>query len=64
MEKTKLQNKKVVKETLIEEKLIGNKLYLFEFSDNIPYEQLKNKKEYITGELATIFLKQNYGILC
>lgn len=64
--KTELE-KNVVDYNLIkelDEKLINNKMYKFQFNEKVPINELKNKTEEITGEMAKQFILSNYGVLC
>lgn len=44
--------------------LKNNEFYWFLFSINCPEKSLHNVRHLLTGEMATLFLKQNYGVLC
>lgn len=40
------------------------KEYDFKFNDKINDKELKNTQQKITGELAEIFIKRGYGVVC
>lgn len=63
-----MEEKKIIKpkkeKVLKENVLIDTEFYWFLFNENCPEKDLHNVRHLISGELAKIFLKQNYGVLC
>jgi hypothetical protein len=56
--------RKKKEEIKIELNLNHKKEYDFKFNDKINDKELKNTQQKITGELAEIFIKKGYGIVC
>ncbi len=44
--------------------LKNKEFYWFLFNEKCPEKELINVRHLISGELAIIFIKQGYGILC
>ncbi|CAB4151195.1 hypothetical protein UFOVP597_5 [uncultured Caudovirales phage] len=63
-----MEEKKIIrpkKEKVLKENvLIDTEFYWFTFNEKCPEKDLHNVRHLISGELAKIFLKQNYGVLC
>lgn len=64
MEKKVITRTKKEKVEIVIPELNNNEFYWFTFNEKCPEKELHNVRHLLTGELATLFLKQNYGILC
>jgi hypothetical protein len=64
MEKKVTTRTKKEKQIIEIPELKNNEFYWFLFSINCPEKSLHNVRHLLTGEMATLFLKQNYGVLC